>query len=79
MKTKFIIHTVYHSPVGFQERGHNSFCFVSRCGRWHAREGNYNTMILTDRTQGDVHVIKGKMPEVQEFINTLKVTRTSRG
>jgi hypothetical protein len=63
----FQMHTTYHPPLGFAKRGHNEFCFVSKCGRWHARQGNYGHMILTDRKNNQVHAVKGKMPEVVAF------------
>ena len=64
----FEIHTAYHPPLGFEKRGTNSFYFVSRCGRWHARQGNFGTMVLTDRVNNTVIIIKGKMPEVEAFV-----------
>ncbi len=72
MPVEFIICTSYHPPLGFADRGHNEFYFLSRCGRWHARQGNFGTMILTDRSKNAVHVIKGKMPEVHAFVSSLK-------
>jgi hypothetical protein len=67
-KTQFEIHTTYHPAVGRQKRGHNEFCFVSKCGRWHARQGNFGTMVLTDRVKDALHIVKGKMPEVEAFV-----------
>jgi hypothetical protein len=65
---KFSMWTTYHPPLGFSRKGHNEFVFVSDCGRWHARQGNFGTMILTDRRQNSTHVIKGKMPDVEKFV-----------
>ncbi len=59
------------NPVEFTiwSAGKGQFCFVSRCHRWHARQGNYGTMILTDRTTSEMIVVKGKMPEVIAEVN----------
>lgn len=70
-KVHFEIWTAYRPPVGFQNRGHNEYYFLSRCRRWHAREGNFGTMILTDHSNDLVHVVKGKMPEVEEKVREL--------
>jgi hypothetical protein len=61
----------YHMPIGFSRKGTTEFVFVSVCRRWHARRGNFGTMILTDRHTNTVHVVKGKMPEVKEFVRCL--------
>lgn len=61
----FEMWTPYHPPVGFQKKGHNEAYFLIRCRRWHARQGNFGTMILTDRINSKVHVVHGKMPEVE--------------
>lgn len=71
--------TSYHPPVGFQKRGHNEFYWVSSCNRWHVRPGNFGTtacgihyMILTDRDRDNcIHVVKGKMPEVEAMIEEI--------
>lgn len=71
MSVEFVITPEYRHPVGFAERGETSFCFVSRCGRWHARQGNFGTMVLTDRWRDAVHVITGKMPEIIEMVDKI--------
>ncbi len=67
-QVEFQMWTAYHPPVGFSDRGHNEFYWQSKCGRWSVRQGNRNTMILTDNPKGIKHVIAGAMPEVQAFI-----------
>jgi hypothetical protein len=67
----FVTHTSYHPATGLSKKGHNEYSFVSKDGRWHARQGNYGNMILTDRHSGEVHTVKGKMPEVAAYINGL--------
>lgn len=68
MATEFLIWSAGKDPFNGQSR----FCFVSRCGRWHARTGNFGTMILTDRKTDAVHVVKGKMPEVKAEVAKLE-------
>lgn len=70
-KVKFTIWTSYHQATGFKRRGHNEFYFLSDCHRWHARKGNFGQMVVTDRVNNVVHLVKGKMPEVQAFVDNL--------
>ncbi len=63
--------TSYHPPVGFQKKGHNEFYYSSKCGRWHARQGNFGTMILTDKRTSEKHVVKGRMPEVETAVRAI--------
>jgi hypothetical protein len=70
-KTQWIIGTSYHMPLGFSKKGTHECYWVSACGRWHVRQGNYGTMILTDRHKNVTHVVKGKMPEVEAKIEQM--------
>lgn len=71
MAVRFEIWTSYHPPVGFQKRGRSEVYWLSTCRRWHARVGNFGTIILTDRDNQVIHVVKGKMPEVEAFVKEL--------
>lgn len=71
-KVRFVMWTSYHPAVGFEERGHNEFYFRSECGRWYARMGNFGNMVVEDRVNDKIHLVKGKMPEVEAFVNGLE-------
>ena len=52
--------------------GNDEFYWKSRCGRWIAREGCFGVMVLTDRERDVVHVVDGKMPEVEALVKEMR-------
>jgi len=76
-KPEWITGMTRHGPFGLSDHAAYEVEFVSRCNRWHARRGNFGTMILTDRRSGTVHVVKGKMPEVEAFVEEIQASGTT--
>ena len=64
---EFLMSSQYHPPFGRQKRGTHTFCWISKCSRWHVRVGNFGTMIVRDRHHDVVHVVVGEMPDVIDF------------
>lgn len=59
------IQSAGRDPFNHQSR----FVWVSRSGRFCVRAGNYGTMIVTDRRDGNrVHIVIGKIPAVAAFL-----------
>lgn len=46
--------------------GESRFVWVSRCGTWVCRRGNYGCMVLTHRATGKVHIVGGRMDSVDD-------------
>jgi hypothetical protein len=77
---RLLQHTSAPSLIGDPETRQTEFHYVSQNGRWHVRQGNGGTMILTDRfnahpqsnaaIQGKF-IVKGKIPEVVEKIEQI--------
>lgn len=77
---RLIMGTSAPSYTGGGDRAPTEFHYVSENDRWHVREGNNGTMILTDRhnshpqssasVQGKF-VVKGKIPEVEAKIEEI--------
>lgn len=66
--------------------GVNEFYYLSKCGRWLVRQGNFGNMVITDRSKTTacrdddvVYLVKGRMPEVEAKVKALVALEGSKG